>query len=44
MKSMPLIEEKDAAGNNICRGVSILYSKAKQENSYHIQVLIWIVL
>jgi hypothetical protein len=44
MKSMPLIEEKDAVGNNICRGVSILYSEAKQENSYRIQVLIWIVL
>jgi hypothetical protein len=44
-KSMPLIEGKVAAGNNICREcVSIRYIKAKQKNSYHTQDLIWAVL
>jgi hypothetical protein len=44
MKSMPLIERKVVAGNNICGGVC-LYDTARETAKFlYIEDIVWVIL
>ena len=43
-ENMPLIEGKVVAGSNICGVCVYTTQQGRQENSYHIQDFIWVVL